>query len=289
MSELVSEWKRFLDGIEIPEDAGVMAQSRFSAPAIFGAVCPRRVASLKNDGYESYSDDNYYEAGRSFSRALAYDRSDPSLVMGLAYSKYYDGHYEAVKRTIAEADGLTEVDANMLGNLLANVTWQEGDSGRALGVFESLSGKPLPEDVKRELDIKVAAISVGGSTEEKIREFFSTRDRTRQTVILSETIGEDPGFGVAHYLLGRLLYNEAEYEDALPFLWNAYLYGLPSERLVSENMRILGIAMYAAGEYGRSAEIFDELYRRADETGVRDYAADFAERARWAERRVVNK
>ena len=283
LPELEAGWKKFLS--EMPAPAGIdeLARSRFGAPAIFTATCPRRVAELKAEGFRYFAKDDFRKAGETFSEALGYDGRDPVLLNGLAYSSYYEGDYGEAARIAGEGGGLTEVDRAGLENLRGNALWQKGETENAAGIFRSLRTDSLPPDLRREIDVKLSAVSEGGTPGESVREFFSTRDRTLQTVSLSESLLNSPDYAPPYYLQGRLLYNMGEYERAVPYLSMAEYLGLPSGELARENLRILGISLFASGRYEQSEIVWNRLLSYGDPESIA-YAQDFLERTGWAKK-----
>jgi len=289
LDELVSEWKEFLEGVETPPETGAIAESRFSEPSIFQASCPRRVAALKNKAFTHFRDDDYYRATGVFEEALTYSEGDPVLLNGLFYSNYYLGEYDKVGGSSEASAHLPLVDRHILQNLRANALWQSGNSAAALRVFEALRDKPLPDDIKRELDIKISAIRAGGVKDRKIRDFFGTRDKVLQVSALEELIRERPWYGPAYYLMGRVFFNSEQFGKAVPYLSTAYELGLNSDKLTVENLRILGVSLFAQGRYGEAEDIFGTL-AMVDRDGMsRDYALDFIQRSGWARERGKNE
>ncbi|MGH7890160.1 MAG: hypothetical protein ACRENF_06385, partial [Thermodesulfobacteriota bacterium] len=80
LDALVSEWRKFLDGIYIPENAPILAEYRFSEPSIFQAKCPRKVAALRDEGLKAFRDGNFYKAKKLFNEALGFDERNPVLL-----------------------------------------------------------------------------------------------------------------------------------------------------------------------------------------------------------------
>lgn len=280
LTGLAADWKKFLKGVDTPGDINELAKARYGAPSIFTAACPRRVGALKAEGYEYYGSDNFLKARESFTEALVYDGNDPVLLIGLAYSSYYAGDYDEAAG-IAEGSGaMTEADRAVLENIMGNALWQKGDTDAAAGIFRSLRWNPLPPDLKREIDIKLSALGTGGTPEESIREFFSTRDRALQSVSLTESILDFPDYAPHYYLMGRLLFNTGEFERAIPYLSTAEYLGLPTEEIARENLRLLGVSLFATGRYDESAIIWSRIASGGDEES-RKYALDFMERTAW--------
>ena len=72
-----------------------------------------------------------------------------------------------------------------------------------------------------------------------------------------------------------------EYEAAVPYLSMAEYLGLPSDALSRENLRILGISLFASGRYDNAELVWDRLASYGDPESS-DYARDFMERTEWA-------
>ncbi|MEX1000157.1 MAG: tetratricopeptide repeat protein [Thermodesulfobacteriota bacterium] len=281
LGELSQEWQEFINTVEPPLETKAIAEARFSRPSIFQATCPRKVAELKNQGYENFENDNYYEARNNFSDALAYNNSDPNLINWLAHSHYYEGNFDrALEITNSSTPG-SKIDKDLLKNLEGNAVWQMENSEEALQIFKNLLNEQLPDSTKRELEIKIETISENSQVEDNIRQFFGTRDKVLQLTYLQNVVMYDPLYAPAHYLKGRLFFNKGEYEKAIPELIRAYLLELPSYRLTNENLRILGISLFAKGNYDQSIAVFEELMRIEENEAARQYATDFIERAGW--------
>lgn len=276
LPDLIAEWEAFLETVPTPPEADTIARARFGAPSIFGAVCARKVAALKEEAFGYYAAGNFHRAGELFSEARGFDERDPVLINGLAYSAYYSGDYERAADLAGGEDGLSKVDRTILSNLRANALWQSGDVDAALEIFRGIERDYLPNDIQRELDVKISAIEEGGDAERGAREFFSTRDRTLQAIAMEESIQGSPGYAPAYYLVGRMLFNTGNYADAAPYLETAHYIGLPSERLTSENLRLLGTSLYASGDYEAAAAAFSELALLSPRDKA--YADDFLRR-----------
>lgn len=289
LDELVLEWEEFLNTIETPSETKAIAEARFTRPSIFQAKCPRKIADLKSKGYKNFEDDNFFSARKHFTQALEYNSSDPRLIYWLAYSNYYDGNFDRALEITRSATPDAQIEKDLLNNLEGNSIWQAGDSEEALSIFNNLVSNHLSEATKRELEIKILTMSEISEVQENIRMFFGTRDKVLQLSYLQNAILADPLFAPAYYLKGRLFYNEAEYEEAIPDLIRAYLLELPSDKLTNENMRLLGIALFTKGNYDQSIAIFEELFKREENEAAKEYAIDFMDRAKWMKNKTSNQ
>ncbi len=285
IDDLVDEWTKFLNTVTVPEEAPILAESIFGTPSIFEARCPRRIAALKQKGFNKFKSDDYYNARELFIKALGYNQADPITINGLAYSYYFDGKYDKVNDLIKDSKSIPSLDRNILANLRANSLWQSGDRGEALRIFSTLRSKPLPADVKREIDIKLSAMAEGGPLEDSIKMYFGTRDEVTRVNTLQEIIREYPEYAPAHYLLGRLLFNKNEYQKALPYLLSAEAASFPSPDLEKENMRILGISLFATKNQPQAIKRFQKLLDLNKDMVSNDFATDFIERSQWSSER----
>jgi len=281
VDELEQEWKEFLKTVETPPETKAIAEARFSRPSIFQAKCPRKIAELKNMGYEDFDEDNYYGTRKNFSKALEYNNSDPVIIYWLVYSHYYDRNFDRALEITRSSSPETQIEKDLLRNLEGNTLWQTGDSEEAGMIFNDLLSHQVADSAKRELEIKLSAIKTDSEVEENIKQFFGTRDEILQLNSLQNAILANPLFAPSYYLKGRLLYNQGEYEKAVAELIRAYLLGLPTVRLKNENLRLLGICLFAGGRYNQSIAVFDELLLNEDNIAARKYAQDFIYRANW--------
>ncbi|MEM7007941.1 MAG: hypothetical protein AAF462_02285 [Thermodesulfobacteriota bacterium] len=281
VNELGQGWLDYLETIELPEDIVSIAEARFTRPGIFQATCPRKVALLKNKGFEHFNDDNYYKARQRFSDALSYNPSDIQITRWLAYAHYYDGNYERASQIASTSAPKSQLQQNFLENIKGSSNWQMGSSDMAHEIFETLLKEDLTQSLRRELEIKTSAISQGGLVDEGIKQFFSTTDNLKQVSYLQNIIDNSPNYAPAYYLMGRLYFNEAEYEKAAEYLINANLFGLPTKTLRNENLRILGISQYALGQYDQAIVTFNYLLAIEENDQAKLSTRDFIERSTW--------
>ena len=281
IDELELEWKEFLKSVVTPSETKAIAEARFSQPSIFQAKCPRKIAELKNRGYKGFDEENYHDARKNFSNALEYNNSDPAIIYWLAYSHYYGGNFDRALEITRSSSPETRIEKDLLRNLEGNALWQRGDSEEAQLIFNELLSQQLTESAKRELEIKLSAITTDSKVEQNIRQFFGTRDEVLQLNSLQNAILADPLFAPSYYLKGRLFYNKGEYEKAVPALIRAYLLGLPTLRLQNEDLKLLGICLFAEGRYDQSIAVFNEFLLNEDNLQARKYGQDFIDRGNW--------
>ncbi len=291
LEELTSDWKRFLSNIKVEKYELALAEDTFRIPSIFNKRCPRKIAPLREKGREALKEGRLYEARDFLLRALSFNKEDPSLIQALAYTSYYAREYRDVIKRLDSSplseDSIVEVRKNILENLRGNALWQMGKKEEAKSIFDSLTKKTIPEGIRREIEIKVQAISTEG-LEEKMRDYFSTRDEAYQVAILGKVMNEFPSFSPAYYLLGRIFFLKGDYKKAMPLFLKAESLGFSSKALQVETLRLSGIALFATRNYVGAKKRFGDIANLTQDEGLRNYALDFIERCRWAQLNPIN-
>ncbi len=285
LDELVSDWKRYLDGVSIPEKVRILSEKRFSEPSIFQGRCPRRVAQLREKGIKEFDNGNIYSAIIFFKQALSFNEHDPILISSLAYSYYFDRRYDKVLGVIDGNENLNKVDKLILENLKGNTLWQLGRVNEAEGIFKNIPRDQIPKEIEREIEIKLSAIMEDGEVDDEMLEFFSTKDEVIQVGALNEIIRKYSDYSPSYYLLGRLFFNRGEYDKAYGYLKESEELGLPTLNLELESLRLSGISLFAIGDYEGAINRFQRIIMLDPDGELADYAQDFIERSKWAKGR----
>jgi len=281
IGNLILEWKRFLKTVELPSDANKMTEAKFSDLGIFMTKCPRKTAELKKRGFEAYSDENYCQAEEFFKKALLLNSGDTVALISLAYSYYFDKNYDKVLELQINQEFLPDIDRKILENLKGDVYWQLDDVVNAELIFDEIHDETIPDDIKRQIDIKLSALNSIRHIESKIREYFSTRNNVLKITLLEEIINDFPYYSPPYYLTGRLLFDDGYYSTAIPYLYEADELGLPSSDLTIENLRLLGISYFAEGKYENSINVFNRLLLLDSKGTKSEYFSDMLDMSSW--------
>ena len=282
LAQLIKEWRSFLDGITMPSKVNILAKYVFQEPSIFQGRCPRRIAELKQMGFKEFDDGNFYGSKNLFLEASNLNPDDPGVIESLAYSYYFDKDYDDLRKLLENDFSFTDIDKAILENLRGNLLWQTGKVEEAESVFRNLLTLPLTDNLQRELDVKLSAISVGEMVEERIRDVFSTTDDLVQATSLEEIIGINPYYSPAYYLLGRIFFKNWEYRRAVSYLRQSEELVLPSIELEIENLKLLGISLFSIGDYDGALESFQKIISLDPNGEHTRFAEDFIERSMWA-------
>ena len=166
-----------------------------------------------------------------------------------------------------------------------NVYWQRGEREGALSQYQEVFALHTSDALDREAQAKLATLALDSpDVENRIRQVLvgQTPNRLKMT-LLHEVIDALPAWGMGHYLIGRQLYFDEEHAASNQYLLMADELGLPHQKLVVENIRLIGVNLYRLGEYDDAIEQFSRI--ASDSTlplGVIHRAEDWIERCEWA-------
>lgn len=287
LDELVNSWKKFLSNIEINENEKELSALRFNDKGLFGGYCPREVEIYKMKGIKAYRNNRMKLASKHFNKAVNIDKDNPDLITFLAYSNYYSGDYAEFKSLINNKE-IKGANKNIFDNLEANIIWGNGDFYQALSKFRELKNKSLPPDVLQEIDIKIYLENFNKELRDAFARYYTTRDKIKKTSILNEIINSYPDFSPAHYLLGRIYFNNKNYNLASKHFYYADSIGLPTKNLKQENLSHLGISHYINKRYFLAIKTFEEKLISDPDGTSSNFTKDFIKRSNWAINKNVN-
>lgn len=285
---LIIEWKDYLNAIEIADYVPLMSKHKFSTPSIFDDRCPRRSSYLADTGISEFDRGNYYGAVNAFNEALKYNPSNSHNLESLAYAYFFNRDFSRLKTILDDRGDLPLITTNIIQNVIGTYHWTKGDIEEGIDIFNDLSSKPLPIDIENELSIKLDSIGSGAAQQEGIKQYYMTRDVLRRVSILENLIHKFPEYAVPYYLLGRLFNNNWEFDIARDYLIRSELLGMPSEKLRLDNSRLLGISLYAGGDYDEAKKVFAKIYGKRNRGRFGSIAAEFIGRSEWTKIYFLN-
>lgn len=286
--ELSAEWQKFLLTLPRVEFAKELAEFRYSEKAITQEHCPREKEHLRLNGLEALRNGKYTQAVTYLESASVIARQDPDIRVLLSYAYYYGKDYTSLLHTLNSDVIPGEIDNNILRNLRGNVTWDRKGYTQALSAFRDLADKPLPEDIRREIEIKTGLYDYDQAIRTKYLEFLKTNKRTERLVILQEIVSEYDHFAPGYYKLGELFFETGDYRRASRYTKMAEARGLSNGSTGLHNLEILGLSLYATGDYAGSVETFRKYGHNAADNAKRLYARNFINRVKWTSANRIN-
>jgi tetratricopeptide (TPR) repeat protein len=299
---LVTAWRAFLDGLELPPGTEALAKQRFDRKAIFFRQCPLEIARLQVEVGRLLGEQRNAEALEVATRIVEFVPKEPNVRLRFVAVLAHLGRYEQARAEAERACADQAVNSVMCARfdaLVADAAWRSGQATLAVTGYRAALQATLGDNSRRVTAIKLAIVS-DPDREPILGPYLlgtKARGEVPEAIWIQETldylvaaVADLPGDPLALYLLGRRLAAEERHSAALGPLRTALGLldkgdvGLPPEaaRLVrDELMRIEGVALLASGYPEAAAQRFDALSLRSTWTGRSERYREWAERARW--------
>ncbi|MGI5862564.1 MAG: tetratricopeptide repeat protein [Myxococcales bacterium] len=284
LDELAREWESFLDAMPLSERALHTAEVRFERGSIFARPCAREVALLRGEAVRMHEADPDRALGL-YRRCQEIEPGNPAHLRGEAELLHARGDFEGAlglwRALLAQAgDGVAARAQALMA--LGDLAWEQGNLAQARESFSKLLDLHRDQATDRTAWVKLESLE-DTETGPVLRRFFARRAGLAEVLLLDEIADRRPDWATAPYLIGRQLFNHGAPADAVPYLERARALGLGQRELAIENLRVLGTALYLAGDCRRAREVWDALTREGDEADqVR--AADWIARCEFEER-----
>ncbi len=166
----------------------------------------QELEKLNNIAVQDYRAENYAQAERGFNNILSYDPNNKQAYYYLGLIAYQAKNYSKAISDFNKAlsDSITVKDSNVLQSL-TNAYRDSGDKENTIRTLEILAN--LQED--EELWLSVANLYAENNQNQKAKE------------ALLKALDVDPDFVKAKYRMAFLLYDMAQYDEAIPYLEKA--------------------------------------------------------------------
>lgn len=286
LDELERRWRAFLATVPLPDEALALARVAFERRSIFSAVCPHRLAQLRQElGADLLARDDP-QATQTCREILSIDSHDAvtrALYVGALGRRGEVDQAADELALLAEAPAPVRVTARLA---LADASWQRGDRRAAMNTYRQLLEEPQSDDAARQIEVRVLGLEAGGREAEVLFDMLlgeGTRGSATPPVVVElardlEALRAD---GLGSYLVGRQMFQAGRFDLALDQLRRARRGGLPTRRLAQEARRLTAAAAFAEGSLAESASLFREILRDAEaRDGQRVEALDWLARIR---------
>lgn len=293
LAELVSGWERFVDGLEVPEDAAGLATGRYTKVALFYRPCGLDVARTEAEAGRLLGSGDRAGARRTYEQVVAWLPADPQKRLPLLQLAV-----GANDRTLAAVhfmtymgmpSGRNPVSDAQATELLADALWRAGERAEAAARYASVADTPAPEDRRRTVLVKAWV-----ARDERLHEVLDYL-LDGQAATLERARAAHPDEPLVGYLVGRRRATEQKHAEALPLL-EAALTSLPPDDAAPwvswvrrETWRLIAMARYHLGRYAEAADAFEATASLTPYGGDRDRHRDWAARMRWKLARAIPK
>ncbi|MBN8610394.1 MAG: hypothetical protein J0L92_07420 [Deltaproteobacteria bacterium] len=295
LSDAEAEWREFLTTVPLPPHAIAMARLRFERPAIFGQICPHAIASLEADLGIALAGGDDTRALERCDRILALDEGQAGVrsvrvgVLGRA------ARFEEAEAELAHLVGPPSAATPVLVHTreaLGDAYWRHGDRERAHLLYSENLALPQPEDQRRQIEVRIYALTQGGETSAALRELLAPDARNAvdpgtQLAAIARLDRVDPS-GLGAYLTARQMFVRERFDLVLPLLDRANAQRLPTESILREAERMRAVTLFASGDLDASDRAFRAILADArtqeGDVGRLVEAEDWLARIRWTRR-----
>lgn len=256
---LVAEWEAFVDAIELDEDAMERARYLYDRKSIFQKVCARKVGNLRVLAGREARAGQRERARATFAQILEFDPQN--VEYRLEYAKFLvsiddrEGAEKILRELLErELDGVHRAHVlSELGDLL----WLDRQWEAARDKYQQCLEVGLPLGNERLLRVKSEALKKSEEERDLVREYL-VADHVEDIRMFfpAEWIVRHPDEPLAHYLVGRRLWGQQEWEWALPHVRKAI--DVPPGVLRDEAYHMLIQTAYFLGELDEARRLLDE-------------------------------
>ena len=279
--ELIGDWENYLDGLVLPPGVLEAAGGRFSRPSIFKRTCAHEIAVLSARARTHLAKGRIHPAVEAVESILAHLPDDPDALTLLAEIRVKEdkiGEAIGILEGLLERDDLNEARKNRLQGRLGDLLVRDNRPEEARSRYGSLLQSHLDDGTDRLVIAKLEALQKGAAGR-KVLGFLEEGQVDLSTILdLREAAQVHPHWGLAWYLVGRQLFNRELFEPALQYLERAASAGLMRPELAAENLRLLAVAYYRAGNPGKAAARLSVLVFHPRHEGELLWALDWLER-----------
>jgi hypothetical protein len=287
LSALSADWEAFLDRVELPRHAEMLAQERFDRPGVLHGMCPLVIPRFEAEAARLLALGQFEAAAEVTRRVVGFWPEHPPkrVLLVDALSRVPDPTRAAqeVEAALQETKPGPAIRAR-LQELLADARWRSGDLDAAAKGYLALVDEPATQDVRRNLLVKLTVVR-DADREPILGPYLLGRGDDAIAYLLDATV-DLPNDPLLTYLLGRRYALEGHPAEAVAALDHA-LEGLdrdtspPAPMLARESWRLLGSSLLQLGQYPRAEVAFETARLLAEAAGPRETMADWAARARW--------
>jgi hypothetical protein len=177
---------------------------------------------------------------------------------------------------------------------LGDAYWRHGDRERAHVLYSENLALPQPEDQRRQIEVRLYALTQGGESSAALRELLAPDARNAvdpgtQLAAIARLDRVDPS-GLGAYLTARQMFVRERFDLVLPLLDRANTQRLPTESILREAERMRAVALFANGDLDASDRAFRAILADAHthegDVGRLVEAEDWLARIRWARARA---
>lgn len=262
---LVTQWEAMLDAMPAVKDprAIALAKLRYTRPSIFGKVCARAQAQLRERAWAAYAAGALPEGIKLLEQVVANDATGANqdqigLIELLTQARRFEQATSKIEQLLKD-ESLTPTQRAQIVELRADMAWLKGQLADARADYSRCLELGVPDTTRRMLSVKRDALERQPRERDLARAYLL--ERLDAQIALAFPLmwsNQAPDDALAAYLTGRGLYNGRRWAEALPYLERAQA-GLADPVLAQESALLVAVTLTHLRELDKAQERFTML------------------------------
>lgn len=293
--ELVGDWEKAMDGIDVSDSKLALARTRYKRKSIFGRTCARTVSGLKREANTAASQGDLEGSLRMWAKIRGFQDGDPDEgVRGLEEArlllrlKRWDDAASLLAPLLEgpEAERLDDARRALVHEAQGDLLWQGGDPSAAVEQWNRALGLGVGDSARRQLQVKRhAATQPDQAVRDLGRDYVLDPSNARSTLFEALAWAQaSPSDPIPRYLLGLQLTLAQEPEAAVAVLAGAPG-TLPSDHLDEQRRQLLVLNHYWLRQLDEADAVLQTL-EGSDSARQADFAREFGARIAWLRSRT---
>ena len=296
LETLRDRWLAFLDEVPVSDRLLLQAKQKFFRRSLFTQRCAREVARLMHVAEDRFDHRRYHDAVAILREARYYADNNPKTELLLMYAlqkaKMVDDALDLGREIIEKQGGLETLNPEYEGDFsarpvirafsdIAEIQWMQGDRENAEQAYKIMAGADYNDSYTRHALVALAGLN-DPNIEPYVRAYMaSAASGDAQVIYMTEGAMLFPENPTMTYLLGRRLYLEHRYFDAVtPLLRLLNVPKLPAV-LRLEVLQMLGESMYFQRRFLEARVMFELMLDEYLTPGRRMETEDWIDRVEF--------
>jgi len=279
--QLIQEWEKYLDGLELSPVVTETARDKFSRPSIFLRTCAHEVSALRFQISQLLAHKKFKEAAEVTQTILSHLPDDPVSLQLLAEIRRKEDKFEValeILLQLVEREDLGSAHKARLRDRIADLLVKVQRPEEAKEQLQKLLAAHLDDARDRVALIKLEALEMDQAGDRVLAFLAEGKVDIGTLLILREAAYMKKQWAVIWYLIGRQLYNRELFVQSIPYLERAGQAGFSHGVLAAENMRLLIRAYYHTKQHQRASGLLAVLVQYPRHQGELLWAIDWLER-----------
>ncbi|MBW1810097.1 MAG: tetratricopeptide repeat protein [Deltaproteobacteria bacterium] len=279
--QLIQEWEKYLDGLELSQVVTEAARDKFSRPSIFQRTCAHEVSALRFQISTLLAHKKFEEAAEVTQTILGYLPDDPASLQLLAEIRRQENKFEValeILLQLVKREDLGSAHKARLRDRIADLLIKVQRPEEAKDHLLKLLAAHIDDARDRVALIKLEALEMSQAGNKVLAFLEEGKINVGTLLTLREAADMKKHWAAIWYLIGRQLYNRELFTQSIPYFKRAGQTGFSHAVLAAENLRLLILAYYHTKQHQKASELLAVIVQYPRHQGELLWATDWLER-----------